>query len=136
MPSSPCPYPPAFVDDQRRRLLVARDRLRVQLEVAVGSSAGLPDASRPAPSWSIPVDHDTDRERARAGLSFALPPAALSAGLAASAAAALTAVDAALDRLAAGCYGWDGAAGAWIPADRLRALPGAFHSLPTSMEFV
>jgi RNA polymerase-binding transcription factor DksA len=56
--------------------------------------------------------------------------------LASSAAAALKAVDAALDRLAAGRYGWDGAAGAWIPADRLRALPGALHSLPASMEFV
>ena len=136
MSSSHCPYPPAFVDDQRRRLLAARGRLRVQLADAAGPLADGHDATGPAPSWSIPADHDADRELARAGLSFTLPPAALSAGLAASAAAALTAVDAALDRLAAGCYGWDGAAGSWIPADRLRALPGASHSLPTSMEFV
>lgn len=73
---------------------------------------------------------EADRSRARAGLPFALPADALGADLAASAAQALARVDAALVRMAAGSYGWDQAAAAWIPADRLRALPSAAATLP------
>ncbi len=46
----PCPYTPDFLDDQRRRLLAAGDRLRVQL-------AGAPTlALGPHASWSAAGD--------------------------------------------------------------------------------
>lgn len=120
----PCPYTPDFLDDQRRRLLAAGDRLRVQLAgaptLALGHQA----------SWSAAGDPAAVGAWARAGLPFALPAAALGADLAASATQALARVEAALDRLAAGAYGWDEDAAAWIPADRLRSLPSAAATLP------
>lgn len=118
----PCPYPPAFLDQQRGRLRAAGDRLRAQLADAGGLAAG--------GAWFAEHDDAADQARARAGLPFALPAAALGQGLAASAAQSLAQVDAALDRLAAGSYGWDEGAAAWIPADRLRALPSAAATLP------
>ena len=129
MHSTTSPFTSTFLDDQRRRLLVARDRLRTQLAIAsgldtTGSDTTGSDASREQDPASI-ADAGADLARARAGLPFALPPATLAQGLSVGAAQALGAVDAALERLAAGNYGWDDAAGAWIPADRLRALPSA-----------
>lgn len=132
---SPCPYPDAFLDSQQRRLLAARDRLRAQLadgaaSIAVASITSPPAADdRRAHAAGAPrssaVEAAADRALAGAGRPFSLSPAALGTGLAASAAEALAAVDGALARLASGRYGWDAAAGVWIAAERLQALPSA-----------
>lgn len=132
MPSaSPCPYPPDFLAAQRARLLAARLRLRAQLPV--GQPAG-PKPSAPmvrdlAREGNAPLSA-ADRAGALAGRPFALAPAALRGELAQSAASALSAVEGALARLATGHYGWDAAAGRWIPTARLRALPSAAACLP------
>ena len=134
---SPCPYPDAFLDSQRQRLLAARGRLRAQSAAVAASLASRPAADErrayaaPAPRFSA-VEAATDRALAAAGRPFSLSPNELGTGLGASAAEVLGAVDAALARLAADRYGWDGAAGAWIAADRLRALPSASAHLPQS----
>lgn len=127
-PTGPCPYPSDFLPAQRARLLAARRRLEAQLPLAARRPAGA--AAAGLVSQGRGTLDAADRALALAGRPFALAPAELRTELARSAASALAAVEGALARLDAGSYGWDAAAGRWIPLARLRALPSAAACLP------
>lgn len=138
-PTSPCPYPPEFLAAQRSRLAAARRRLLAQSPTGAGSAVPAPSRREGPAGPGSPAAPAVgpaggrlaaaDRATAAAGRPFALGPAELAMDLARSAPAALAAVEAAIRRLDEGRYGWDAAAGRWIPADRLQALPSADRCL-------
>lgn len=112
-PKSEHPYSQDFLEQRRRDLERARSWLQADLRSLGASQEHLgSDATPPA-----------------AKRAYALSAAELSVSPSASACALLREVDDALARLQAGLYGWDPAAGTWIRAHRLAAVPTARHEI-------
>ena len=125
-PTSPCPYPPEFLVEQRARLLAPRERL----ETALASATGKAGSSEPVrPSFSPTAE---PARRAEPSGAFHLSADELKRGISEASRRQLDAVNAAIERLDRGLYGWDAEAETWLPTARLAALPTAERSIRDS----
>ena len=118
-PNSPCPYSPEFLEAQHGRLLAARERL----ERVLGARAQ--DDPHEGEAHADEAGARGDWSRDVSGESFHLGAHELQRSMSDVSRRQIHAVDAAIERLKAGRYGWDPEAGAWLRQARLAALPTA-----------
>lgn len=115
-PTSPSPYEPAFIEAQKKRLLIERGQMLQEIA----------NDSEELRAWMGDTDGgDTYMSED----ATALTERELDMTLINNAQTMLRDIDDALAAIEHGTYGWDEDLGAWIRVERLEVLPWARHEV-------